>query len=90
MDGAMVRSEVHAGTRFSTRFQMSGIKSVHTELQLCRPKPVEMNYVAHDLRHISDRFLVRFPSPAPTCIDKKDADKNPALKCGIFAHKAEK
>ena len=26
----------------------------------------------------------------PTCIDKKDADKNPALKCGIFAHKAEK
>lgn len=60
-----MRSEVHAGTRFSTRFQMSGIKSVHTELQLCRPKPVEMNYVAHDLRHISDRFLVRFPSPAP-------------------------
>ena len=38
MDGAMVRSEVHAGTRFSTRFQMSGIKSVHTELQ---PKVLE-------------------------------------------------
>ena len=37
-----------------------------------------------------DTVWVRVPPPAPTCIDKKDADKNPALKCGIFAHKAEK
>ncbi len=26
----------------------------------------------------------------PTCIDKKDAGKNPALRCGIFASKARK
>lgn len=32
----------------------------------------------------------RFWTLIATCIDKKDADKNPALKCGIFAHKAEK
>ena len=28
---------------------------------------------------------VRLPYPAPTCIDKKDAGKNPVLLCGIFA-----
>ena len=33
---------------------------------------------------------VRVPPPAPACIDKKDADKNPALQCGIFAYKIKK
>ncbi len=32
MSGAGVGFEVHAGTRFSTRFQLSHMKSVHTEL----------------------------------------------------------
>jgi hypothetical protein len=26
----------------------------------------------------------------PTCIDKKDVDKNPTLRCGIFAYKIKK
>ena len=38
----------------------------------------------------SDGVRVRVPPPAPTCIDKKDAGKNPALLCGIFAHKSGK
>ena len=29
-------------------------------------------------------------SPLPTRIDKKDAVKNPALRCGIFAYKIKK
>ena len=33
---------------------------------------------------------VRLPPRAPTCIDKKDAGKNPALRCGIFATKDRK
>jgi hypothetical protein len=30
---------------------------------------------------------VRVPSGVPSCIDKKDASKNSALRCGIFAYK---
>ena len=30
---------------------------------------------------------LQIPPSAPTCIDKKDAGKNPALRCGIFALK---
>jgi hypothetical protein len=36
------------------------------------------------------RSAVRIRPAAPTCIDKKDADENPALRCGIFASKQEK
>ena len=36
---------------------------------------------------VSNHTWVRIPPAAPTCIDKKDADKNPALRCGIFAYK---
>ena len=35
-----------------------------------------------------DTVWVRVPPPAPTCVDKKDAGKNPALRCGIFAPKS--
>ena len=31
--------------------------------------------------------LVRLQSLGPTCVDKKEAGKNPALQCGIFASK---
>ena len=36
------------------------------------------------------RPWVQIPPLGPTCIDKKDAGKNPALRCGIFSYKAKK
>jgi hypothetical protein len=33
------------------------------------------------------RSCVRVALLGPTCVDQKDAGKNPALLCGIFAHK---
>jgi len=35
-----------------------------------------------------DFYETAVPYP-PTCIDKKDAGKNPALRCGIFAYKVK-
>ena len=36
------------------------------------------------------KLRVRKWARAPACIGKKDADKNPALQCGIFAYKIKK
>jgi len=46
-----------------------------------------------DMRDLGSRAIgvgVQIPIPAPTCIGKKDAGKNLALRCGIFALKTEK
>ena len=51
---------------------------------------MELVDVADSKSAASDGVWVRVPPPAPTCIDKKDAGKNPALWCGIFAYKSKK
>ena len=51
---------------------------------------MELVDVADSKSAASDGVCVRVPPPAPACIDKKDADKNPALQCGIFAYKIKK
>ena len=46
---------------------------------------MELVDVADSKSADGDIVGVRVPPPAPTRIDKKDAGKNPALRCGIFA-----